>query len=157
MEQSCDSLRQYAHAVRVSGFSDDSSISECLILLTRQFEETAKPNCVCLNLRPPFKLIMIGSMLGSVPKVFQWLAFPLHFSIMFAYVWDGEICQLQIYIASSELLPESCKPPIQGAWSQMPLGPEAKIPLDLPSRFASKGDIMFGGHLHPTSNHMEGV
>lgn len=56
---------------------------------------------------------------------------------MFAYVWDGEVHQLLVYVTSSGLLPESCK--------EGPLGMEAGLPLGLLSMLASRGRIVSGG------------
>lgn len=62
-------------------------------------------------MRSPFKLIMVGGTLGNVPAFLFlfFLVFSLHFSIMLAYVWDEEVHQIQIFLTTSGLLPESCK------------------------------------------------
>lgn len=68
---------------------------------------------------------------------------------MFAYVWDGEVHHLEIYITSSGLLPESCR--------ERPLGMKAGLPLGLLSVFASRDRIVSADLLHSKSNHIEGV
>ena len=99
--------------------------SELLILFTRQFEEAAK---VKLYLSHQIISIWVHHLNWSWRYYDRKCSYSiflsgypsLWISLMSAYVWDGEVHHLEIYIASSGLLPESCR--------ERPLGMKAGLP-----------------------------